>query len=131
MVGKGAGRDASKGGSACRRCLGVLSNHHGHTEEIGAQLNQWRGDRLAAREWSRCCAGCWAREPHLADLQPSLDGRCKQVRNGEGAPLNRCAHQMCRGVSIGSPIERIISVARAAPTKIGDRFRHESISTER
>jgi hypothetical protein len=52
------------------------------------------------------------------------------VCDGEGAPLNRCAHQVRCGVLIRSSNECIAGRARAAPTKIGDRFRHQSIGAE-
>jgi hypothetical protein len=52
------------------------------------------------------------------------------VRDGKGAPLDRCAHQMRCAVLIRSPNECIIGGARAAPTKVRDWFRHESIGAE-
>jgi uncharacterized protein (DUF2235 family) len=52
------------------------------------------------------------------------------VRDGKGAPLNCCAHQVRCAVLIGSPNECIIGGARAAPAKVRDWFRHESIGAE-
>jgi hypothetical protein len=52
------------------------------------------------------------------------------VRDGEGAPLNRCAHQVRCAVLIGSSNECIVGGARTAPTEIGDRFCYEPIGAE-
>jgi uncharacterized protein (DUF2235 family) len=52
------------------------------------------------------------------------------VRDGKGAPLDRCAHQVRCAVLIRSPNECIIGGARAAPAKVRDWFRHESIGAE-
>jgi hypothetical protein len=52
------------------------------------------------------------------------------VRDGKCAPLNRCAYEVRCAVLIRSPIECIIGRARAAPTNMGDRFRHEPIGAE-
>jgi hypothetical protein len=52
------------------------------------------------------------------------------VRDGEGATLDRCAHQVRCAVLIRSPNEGIVDRARAAPTKVRDWFRHQSIGAE-
>jgi hypothetical protein len=52
------------------------------------------------------------------------------VRDGKCASLNRCAYEVCCAVLIRSSIKCIIGRARAAPTNMGDRFRHEPIGAE-
>jgi hypothetical protein len=52
------------------------------------------------------------------------------VRDGKGAPLDRCAHQVRCAVLIRSPNEGIIDGARTAPAEMGDRFGHEPLGAE-
>jgi hypothetical protein len=52
------------------------------------------------------------------------------VCNGQRTALDRGAHQVCSGVLLGSPCKCVVNRTRAAPAKIGDWLRHQTIGAK-